>query len=221
MKVVRPVVVLALVSLPVSAQKVTGVVVLDGKAPAAGRLAVTKDQKVCGADVPDDSLMVSPEGGVANAVVVVKVDAPAQPPPRNVSVDQKECRFVPRVNATTVGSTIELLNSDAVLHNARGMRGSEVAFNFAFPLKNLKRQVKADKPGVIELHCDAGHTWMRAYVHVLPHALFAVTDEKGRFSIDGVPPEATALEVRHERLPEPIVVPLRKNGPVRVAIKPR
>ena len=51
----------------------------------------------------------------------------------------------------------------------------------------------------IPVRCDVHH-WMAAYIHVLPHLFFAVTEEKGTFKIQGLPPRTYTLEVRHEKL---------------------
>jgi Carboxypeptidase regulatory-like domain len=40
---------------------------------------------------------------------------------------------------------------------------------------------------------------MNAYVGVLEHPFFAVTDESGRFSIPRLPPGTYTIEIWHER----------------------
>ena len=40
---------------------------------------------------------------------------------------------------------------------------------------------------------------MRAYVNVSEHPFFAVTDETGAFSIEGLPPGEYTLQAVHER----------------------
>jgi plastocyanin len=207
-------------ALPVgvaSAKDVQGVVFMKKAPDPAAVLKVTRDEKVCGATLPDDSLLVGADGGVANAVVVVKLASPPPPKPSTVVIDQVGCRFLPRVSAVPVGSTVEMVNSDAVMHNARAMQGATTAFNFAFPMKNLKRKTQVKSPGVLDFRCDAGHTWMRALVHVVPHTFFAVTDEQGRFTVTGVPDDAKELEVRHEKLEAPRVVAIGAE-PLRVEL---
>ncbi|MFZ5472217.1 MAG: cupredoxin domain-containing protein [Myxococcota bacterium] len=207
----------SLFALEALAAEVRGVVVLKGDRPAPSTLAVTKDVHACGETIPDDSLIVGEQGGVANAVVVVRLSKPPPPKPGLVAIDQLKCRFLPRVAAVPVGSTIELWNSDAVLHNARAMQGTATVFNYPFPLKNLKRKTTAKKEGVLDVRCDAGHTWMRSLIHVLPHAYFAVTDQEGRFAIADVPEGASELEVRHEKLDQPLIVPMG-GEPLKVAL---
>ena len=55
----------------------------------------------------------------------------------------------------------------------------------------------AEKMPPILFKCEM-HNWMKAYVGVLPHPFFAVTDEHGHFSIQGVPEGEWDLVVWHE-----------------------
>jgi plastocyanin len=205
------------------ADAAAGTVSVRGVTPAASMLKVTRDQGACGAEVPDDSLLVGAGGALSGAVVVARTSAPPDAPANSeLVIEQKGCRFLPRISAITVGTKVGLVNADGILHNSRATQGTRTAFNFAFPMRNLKRETLAAQPGVLDIRCDAGHTWMRALVHVLPHRWFAVTDGAGAFRIEGLPADATALEIRHERLPEPLVVPLGpKHGALRIEIDSR
>ena len=52
---------------------------------------------------------------------------------------------------------------------------------------------------MIPFKCDV-HGWMNAYVGVLPHPFFAVTDASGAFSLKGLPPGTYTIEAWHEKL---------------------
>jgi hypothetical protein len=41
------------------------------------------------------------------------------------------------------------------------------------------------------------HAWMRAWVYVVPHAHFAITDAEGRFRLERVPPGKYTLLLHH------------------------
>jgi Carboxypeptidase regulatory-like domain len=43
------------------------------------------------------------------------------------------------------------------------------------------------------------HAWMHAYIGVVEHPFFAVTDSNGRFSISNLPPGTYTVEVWQER----------------------
>ena len=112
--------------------------------------------------------------------------------------------YKPHVQAVTVGSELTLLNNDRVLHNVHGnLQGSPspvTVFNIAMPIKGQKLPTKLARPGIIRLQCDAGHTWMSAWIHVFREPTFAVTDERGHFSIPDVAPGEYTIEYWHEPL---------------------
>jgi hypothetical protein len=44
------------------------------------------------------------------------------------------------------------------------------------------------------------HGWMNAYVGVLDHPYFAVTDKSGKFELKSLPPGTYTIEAWHEKL---------------------
>ena len=181
---------------------VTGVVKLGGPAPALPAHKVTKDAAVCGADKPNESVVVSKTGALANVVVSLRAPrSPSPPPPTaNAALDQKGCRYEPHVQAVTVGTSLALVNSDAVLHNVHGSAGPVQVFNLAMPIRNQRIPTKLTRPGLVRLQCDAGHTWMNAWISVFDHPFFAVTGPDGSFQIKNVPPGHYAVDYWHEPL---------------------
>jgi hypothetical protein len=119
-----------------------------------------------------------------------------------------------------VGTALAVLNNDAVLHNVHGTTetgGSPLTvFNIAMPFKGGKSPQVLKRPGAIKLRCDAGHTWMSAYVHVFDHPFYAVTDAKGRFTIKDVPPGKYTLEYWHEPISDK-QAPLVRTATVEVS----
>jgi plastocyanin len=175
--------------------------------PAAGPpVKIAKDAAVCGAEAARDRLVVTPDGALANVVVSLKaphaLHTPAPTP--NASIDQVGCRYTPHVQAVTVGTTLSLLNNDAVLHSvhavSEGGTSPSTIFNVAMPFKGERLPTVLRRPGTLRLRCDAGHTWMSAYIHVFEHPFFAVTDQKGRFTIKDVPAGKYILSYWHEPL---------------------
>ena len=61
----------------------------------------------------------------------------------------------------------------------------------------------ASLPGIIEVRCSE-HPFARAYIAVFDHPYFAVTDERGAFKIDSLPPGTYTVKVWHERLAKPV-----------------
>ncbi|HEY0713070.1 MAG TPA: hypothetical protein VGF45_10375 [Polyangia bacterium] len=188
----------------------SGTVRADQAAARGKPLPIVKDAAVCGKQVPNETLLLAPDRGLANVVVSIKgLKAPAPPPPvANAAIDQVGCRYIPHVQALTVGTKLSLMNSDAVLHNVHAVATGPTPatiFNVAMPFKGQKLPTTLRRTGIMKVRCDAGHDWMSAYVAVFDHPYFAVTDEKGRFSIANVPAGEHQIELWHE--------PIAPNGP--------
>ena len=189
-----------LLALLLAAGSVSGKVTIAGLAPKLANLPVTRDLKICGTSKPDESLVIGPGGGVKDAVVWI-TDLPAQKPAKDAKkpkLDQEACVFTPHIVAAEVGSTIDIVNSDPVLHNARA---SDKLFNYAMPIKGHTIPTKLKKDGFYKVVCDV-HPWMRAWLAVLPNDAFAVTKDDGTYKIANVPPGKHHIRLWHERLGE-------------------
>lgn len=120
--------------------------------------------------------------------------APAQP----AVLDQKGCWYVPRVLGTQAGQKLQIVNSDATLHNVHALAKQNPEFNLGMPLQGMKLEKTFSNPEVmVKFKCDV-HPWMSAYVGVLPHPFFSVTDDQGAFRFDNVPPGEYVVEAWHE-----------------------
>jgi plastocyanin len=193
---------------------VSGTVKLAATPPKPATIKVTKDAASCGADYASETVKVDATGGLANVVVTLKAvkaaapatapavpaTAPAAPaaPATKATLDQVGCRYQPHVQAVRAGTELTLINSDRVLHNVHGNQGPITVFNMAMPIKGQRLPTKLTRPGLVRLQCDAGHTWMNAWIFVADHPYYAVTDAGGRFQIGDVPPGDYALELWHE-----------------------
>ena len=61
------------------------------------------------------------DGSLANVFVSLQGSFPASPVPAEpVTIDQRACMYVPRVVGARVGQTLQVRNSDEVLHNVHG-----------------------------------------------------------------------------------------------------
>jgi plastocyanin len=179
----------------------SGTVKAEGVGTPA-KLEVSKDPEVCGKEKTAPDLVVGSGGTLANVVVVVKatkgkkLEAPAQ----NPVFDQKACEFHPHVLAFPAGTTIDVLNSDGILHNLHTQSTVNPSTNQAQPKFKPKIQVKIDKPEwPIAVKCDV-HGWMSAYWISEEHPYYAVTDANGAFKIADLPPGDYDVEVWHEKL---------------------
>lgn len=198
---------LALAAGPTAGASVEGQVVYKGSVRPKPPTHVFQDAEACGKEQPDPSLVLGPQGELANVVVYVKTPPPtlAAAKPTEIALDQRGCRYEPHVVAARVGDTLVTTNSDSVLHNVHAAQAKAAGFNFAMPFKGAQRKVPLTKAGLLKTSCDAGHTWMSGFVHVFDHPFFAVTDQKGRFSLQGLPPGTWTLTAWHERFGEKTV----------------
>jgi plastocyanin len=184
--------------------KIGGRITLTGLPPKLANLPVTKDLKICGTSKPEEALEVGSGGGVKDVVLWL----PEGPKPAareaahaKLKLDQQACQFVPHVIAAEVGSILDVVNSDPVLHNVHATENDAKAFNYAMPIKGQIVPTRLKTVGLLKLKCDV-HPWMRADVQVLPTSAFSVTGEDGSYLIDGVPPGHWKLHLWTERLGE-------------------
>lgn len=181
---------------------VKGRVVFKGEPPARGELTVNKNEDFCGQTVPDESLVVSGDGGVKNAVVyidgITKGKAPSKEP---AVIDNMKCAFVPHVVIGVLGGELQVKNSDPILHNTHLYTDSRTLVNLALPLQDQTISRPIRKSGLLTGKCDA-HSWMSTYIMVLEHPYAAATDESGSFEIGDIPPGTYKLKMWHEELGE-------------------
>ncbi len=178
---------------------ISGTVKYGGTAPAPKKVEVTKDKEVCGLKPHfDEELMVSSDGGIANAVVIVK-GAKGTLKPDNVKFDQKGCDYSPHVLAFPAGSTVHIMNDDGILHNIHTYSKANPPFNMAQPKFKKEITKVIDKPETIKVNCDA-HGWMHGWWVATDTPYYAVTDDKGNYTIKDVPAGSYTVEVWQEKL---------------------
>jgi plastocyanin len=146
---------------------------------------------------------------VANAVVMIDGPAiPAAPDAPHAVIDQRQDTFVPHVLAITVGTAVDFPNHDAHLHNVFSTAKANQHFDLGMYGEGEKKSVTFDTPGVVPVRCNV-HPKMEAYIVVHTNPFVAVSDERGVYTITGVPDGSYTVRIWHERLAErtaPVVV---------------
>jgi hypothetical protein len=182
---------------------IVGEVKYAGDPPPPQKVEVTKDTNVCGTE-PKVSpvLLVSADKGIKDVVVFLPdipkgkaLEKPAKPP----VLDQKNCEYHPYAQIFPVGSTLEILNSDPVLHNVKTKGGSKSTFNLAQPKIKPKLTQEFKNAEIVQVECNV-HGWMNAVLAVADHPYYALTDDKGSFKITDVPPGKYTLKIWHAKL---------------------
>ena len=182
----------------------SGTVTIEGTAPPPAKIEVTKDPEVCGKESKEKvnpSLLVGQGGGIANVVVTVKaakgkkLEVPAEHP----VFDQRTCEFHPHVLVFPAGSTIDVKNSDGILHNIHTTSTVNPSQNQAQPKFKPMIQIKIEKPETIAIKCDV-HGWMSGYWVATDTPYVAVTDASGSFKIADLPPGDYDVELLQEKL---------------------
>ena len=181
----------------------------------------TKDKRVCGKVRKEPLILVGDGGAVKDSVVYLKGIESGKPWPEMLTrvpvLDQESCRFHPHVQVARQGS-LDIVNSDPVLHNTHGYYGKRTAFNVALPEKDQKVTKVLKQPGTVKVDCDA-HGWMLGWVHVVDNPYFFQTGDDGTFSITDVPPGDYTLSAWQEWLGEiEIPVTVRAGETTELAI---
>lgn len=167
--------------------------------PSPTIVPVGGDAQYCGHEYSKEDWVVDPGSrGIRYAMVHLsgKGFTGWRSKPGHLLLDNKNCRFEPHAAVLTVGSTLEVKNSDQILHTAHGYFAA--TFNLALPGESANVKRVLHRPGMVQIRCD-NHGWMNAFIQVNRHPFHAVTDAAGRFKIDGVPPGTYTLHVWHER----------------------
>ena len=190
----------------VTAGDITGKITLNGKPPAERVLPLDpncgklhKDSK------PTTRFYVTGEKGeLADVFVYVKdgltgktFEVPSQSP----LLDQVGCEYVPYVLGLQTNQKLLVRNSDPLLHNVHPTPA--VAGNLE---KNLAQMPKGkdleftfpNEEIFVRFKCDV-HPWMFAYVGVLNHPFYSVSDKDGKFTIKNLPPGKYTVEAYHRK----------------------
>ncbi len=218
----------------------TGSVLFEGTSvPEPAQLPVNKDNAVCECDAKDpakkaafkrdESLLVDKETrGIAHAVVWLK-GVEGGPEVKDPVIDQHGCQFVPHVLAIRKGQRVKVLNPDGISHNFHWHAKTNPSDNKT--IAKFKKELVVpsdgtfDKPEFISVTCDI-HPWMRAWIAVMENGYMAVTDAKGAFRIEGIPPGKYTVACWQESLArEPatqeVTIEAGKPVAIRFALAPK
>lgn len=188
-----------------TAGAITGTITVEGPVPQPQPIRMSADPNCerTAAGATSETFVVGEGGALQNVFVYVKDglgDLKFPTPSTPVVLDQKGCRYVPHVFGVQVGQPVEVVNSDATLHNVHAVPAANRQFNTGQPIQGMRfTHTFSTKEVMVPFKCDV-HNWMNAYVGVLDHPFFAVTGADGTFSVKGLPPGTYTIEAWHEKL---------------------
>jgi plastocyanin len=179
---------------------VTGMIKFKGAAPVVKKLDVNKDKEVCAKTPKSDPSLIVAGDKLVNAVVyLTDIKKGKKMELIKVALDQNGCEYKPHVLAFPVGSSVDFLNPDGILHNVRTDSKVNTPMNMAQPKFKKTLTQKFDKPEAIPVRCDV-HNWMSGWLFVAANPYFQVTDNSGSYKLTDVPPGEYTLEVWHATL---------------------
>ncbi|MCH8881123.1 MAG: hypothetical protein IID34_14735 [Planctomycetes bacterium] len=176
-----------------------------------------------GGEVPKDHLPVAPDfrptccpnqatkaldrirvdertGGVRECVVYLAGVVPMPPFPASkqpVEITIRDCQFDRRVVLVPRGGRVRFVNGDDLAHNIRGRAGKMLLWSKKLSKRGSTADLEVDKLGIIQTRSGSGFDWMDNYIWVVDHAGYALTDEEGRFTLEGIGPGEYTLHVWH------------------------
>jgi hypothetical protein len=184
----------------------TGKFVYDGPELTQARLAITKDEQVCGKhDLKDESLVVDPSSKGLKNVVIFLADKKAAIYPDfeetasdKIKFDNDHCRFEPHILPLRTSQTLEIHNSDPLAHNSNLTPLGDRPFNNLISENNaVSYQFSKQQNQPVMVTCSI-HPWMKGYVFPRDNPYVAVTGDDGSFEIKNLPAGKHEFQVWQE-----------------------
>jgi hypothetical protein len=192
---------------------IEGIVTWTGSPKVPATLAPLEGS-TCTTPLPNPTLQKSTGGGVAYTLVYladIRYGKTATTGGLGGILEQQGCAFAPHMQiAAPIGVTLQLENEDPVAHAIKIRPVSESGRQTPINV-SLRTRREHDLPlveaGVYEVTCETGHPGAIGWVVVPRHPYFAVTDDKGYFRLDDVPPGEYTVVAWHE----PVVTEANKE----------
>ena len=193
---------------PPAESSITGTVKLDGTPPHQRPIDMSKEP-ACAAvhkanPVTTENVVAGPDGGLKYVVIYISQgwSGPEQAVSSSPTWDQKGCQYIPHVMGLDVNQHFKVTNSDPTSHNIHPMPKPGSAnheWNKSQPTG--APPIDASWPAeevAIHVKCNI-HPWMSGYM-VVVKGPYGVSDDKGSFKIENVPPGNYTLTAWQETL---------------------
>ena len=162
------------------------------------KIVPDKDQAVCGKhQLYRENVVVDPQTKAIKNIAIyllptlgkkVPVHADyAKTATDKVTLDNKNCQFVPHILTVRTTQTLELTNSDPVGHNSKAEFFNNTPFNVLIPSQGKATQkLGSPETSFMKVECSI-HPWMNAYLLVKEDPYVAFSDAKGHLVMKNVP----------------------------------
>ena len=187
---------------------IRGRVTLSGDAPPPLRLLITKDVEICGLGYRERTEVdVDERSGLGNVVVYIEEITEGKrwdSAPTGGFINQEICRFQPHIQVMRRAVDIDIINSDATLHNIHAYellgRARRSLFNISQPEMGAVPQLMHPRSGNrVSLECDS-HDFMQGWVFVADNPYSVIVDDSGNFELSQVPTGTYTVSVWHPKL---------------------
>lgn len=213
--------------------------------PKAYNLVIFPDPEYCGRISNGNGwrllrdFLVNEQGQVLNVVVLLEGVTEGKPFSLSVPrVEARDCRFSPFTTVVRSGHGIEVVNMDPVMHDIQAYEtstamGTRVLFNSPLPFnrrhqrgdlhathdhrpgESLVRQFQLSKKRRTFVMQCGFHAYMESWAIAVDNPYYVLTDENGRFSLEGVPPGTYDLRAWHpgvkQVMKKPVTIELGAN----------
>jgi len=129
-----------------------------------------------------------PLGDLSGVVVYLKEvngNKGFSPAKGRLSMASENMRFNPEILPVLEGSSVVFPNNEDMIHNAFSVSDAK-KFDFGRYGFGEENSALFDKPGPVTVYCKI-HPRMTGYILVLENPFFTMTDEKGNYTLKGVP----------------------------------
>jgi len=204
---------------------------VEGTPPERAKLKVDKDVDCCGKfDIRDESLMVGPDGGLANVYVYVRsrrveicteLETDVKP---HVLLDNRDCIFMPHcLWIWYPKQELSIVNSDPVAQNVAFSPLGDTPANIILPppperASKATWRFKRKQMAPLPVACNY-HPWESAFILPLAHPYCSISGADGTFRIRRLPVGEIELQSWHERLGY-LATDAWPRGRVRLALGP-
>ena len=185
---------------------ILGRIVYDGKAPKPAMLPTHGKTGPDGPkEIPDESLVVGKNGGLANVFVFLRSKPSGIHPdytksePKKILFEVKDYRFVPHALGLWTHDTLEFRNHGPLALNPNYTSSLQGISALLSPGDNLEKRFTVSENLPKPFACNI-QPWLQAYMLVRDNPYFAVTNERGNFCIPNLPAgEELEFVFWHER----------------------